>query len=90
MCMCVCVCVCMCVCVCACVFVAVSISWEFGGRHRWSRQCSLTRTPACDMVETTQQSARWWILANGVKCTGFWRVNMYNILDLWNVDKEMV
>ena len=47
-------------------------------------------TPACDMVETAQQPAGWWILANGVKFTGFWGVNMYNILDFWKVDKEMV
>ena len=47
-------------------------------------------TPAHDMFETAQQLAGCWILATGVKFTGFWGVNMYNILDFWKVDKEMV
>ena len=46
--------------------------------------------PARDMVETAQQPAGWWILATGVKFTGFWGVNIYNILGFWKVDKEMV
>ena len=47
-------------------------------------------TPARDMVETAQQAAAWWILATGLKFTGFWGAKMYNILDFWKVDKEMV
>ena len=47
-------------------------------------------TPAHDMFETAQQLAGCWILATGVKFTGFWGVNMYNILDFWKVDKKMV
>ena len=43
-----------------------------------------------DIVETAQQLAGWWILATGVKFTGFWEVNMYDILDFWKVDKEKV
>ena len=42
------------------------------------------------MVETAQQPAGWWILATGVKLTGFWGVNLYNILDFRKVDKEVV
>ena len=52
----------------------------------------LLGTPACDMVETAQQPAGWWILATGVNMNsgGGGGVNMYNILDFWKVDKEMV
>ena len=46
--------------------------------------------PAHDMVETAQQQARWQIVATGVKFTGFWGINMYNILDFWKIDKKMV
>ena len=73
-----------------CVFVAVSVQWELVGHHQWSRKCSPIGTPACDMVETAHQPAGWWILATGVKFAGFWEVNMYNILDFWKADKEMV
>ena len=73
----------MCVCVCVCVFVLVCVSG-----------CAVAIDGAVnavrDMVETAQQLARWWILATGVKFTGFWEVNMYNILDFWKVNKEMV
>ena len=48
------------------------------------------RAPAHDMVETAQQPAGWWILVTGVKFTGFMGVNMYNMLDFWKIDKEMV
>ena len=51
--------------------------------HSWG-------APAHDMVETAKQPAGCWILATGVKFTGFWGVNMYKILDFWKVDKEMV
>ena len=51
--------------------------------HSWG-------TPAHDLVETAQKPAECWILATGVKFTGFWGVNMHNILDFWKVDKEMV
>ena len=47
-------------------------------------------TPVRDMVETAQKPPGWWILATRVKFTGFWGVNMYNILDFGKVDKEMV
>ena len=55
----------------------------------------LLGTPACDMVETAQQPAGWCILALGVKFTGFWGWvggwgDIYNILDFWRIDKEMV
>ena len=79
-----------CVCVCVCVFVAVSILCEFGRCISGADNAHSPRTPAHDMVETAQQPAGWWILDTGKKLPGFWGVNMYNILDFWKVDKEMV
>ena len=49
-----------------------------------------TETPAPEMVETIQQPDGWWILATGVNFPGFWGLNMYNILDFWKVDQEIV
>ena len=81
------VCVCVCACVCLWLFpYSGSLVYAIGGADNAHSPGIL----ACDMAETAQQPAGWWILATGVKFTGFWGVNMYNILDFWKVDKEMV
>ena len=78
-------------CVCACVYLWLfPYSGSLVGAIDEADNAHSLGTPARDMVETVQQSVGWRILATGVKFTGFWVVNMYNILDFWKVDKEMV
>ena len=81
-----CVCVCASACVCLWLFpYSESLPVVIDGANNTHSPA----TSAFDMVETVQEPAGWWILATGVKFTGFWRVNMYNILDFWKVDKKL-
>ena len=83
----------MCVCVHVCVHVWLFLySGNLVGPINGADNVHSLGTPACDMVETAQQPAGWWILATGVNMNsgGGGGVNMYNILDFWKVDKEMV
>ena len=82
-----CVCVCVCVCVCLLLF---PYTGSFAGAIDGADIAHSPGTLAHDMVEPAQQPAGWWILANEIKFTGFWGVNIYNILDYWKVNKEMV
>ena len=70
--------ICECVCGCLCVVVV----WLVPS----NKQATLTHWGHLpDMIETAQQPAGWWILATGVKFTGFCGVNMYNtrFLESW-------
>ena len=79
----------MCVCACVCLWLFPH-SGSLAGAIDGADNAHSQWTPALDIVETVQKPARWWILATGVKFTGFWEVNMYDILDFWKVDKEKV
>ena len=84
-------CVYVCVCVCACVTLWLfPYSGSLVGAIDGADNAHSLGAPACDMVETPQQPCGWWILAIEVKFTGFLGVNMYNILDFWKVNKEMI
>ena len=74
--------VCVCVCVCMCVYLWLFLySGSLAGAIDGADNAHSQGTPTPDMVETAQQPAGWWILTTEVKFTGFWGVNMYNILD---------
>ena len=68
--MCVYLCVCMCVCVCVCVWL-FPFSGSLAGAIDGADNAYSLETPARDMDETAQQPVGWWILATGVKFTGF-------------------